>query len=69
MYDENGKQEKTGAHAITITGIAENGDLIVSSWGKKYTVKRNDYSTIDRIIYWFQGGEYVVYDHTKMETE
>ena len=64
MYDANEIRKETGAHAITVTGITENGDLIVSSWGVKYTVKRSDYDTIRRIR-----GEYVVYDKTGMEAK
>ena len=30
--------EHVGGHAMTITGIAENGDLIVSSWSGKYQI-------------------------------
>ena len=33
----------TGAHAVFITGITENNELVISSWGKKYII------TIDQL--------------------
>ena len=40
LYDENGNMEKknVGGHWMTITGVTEDGNYIVSSWGKKYYV-------------------------------
>ncbi len=31
-----------GGHSVLVTGIAENGDLIVSSWGKEHTMKLSE---------------------------
>jgi len=38
-----GDPVKVGAHAVVVTGIAENGDLIVSSWGRQYYIRLSDY--------------------------
>ena len=62
MYDSNGVEVVTGPHAITITGVTENGDLIVSSWGRTYTVRISDYDNIDR-----RTGEYVAYDQANIK--
>lgn len=44
---------ENGGHAVTITGMTENGRLIVSSWGRKYYVdpEYNDKSTLQVIRY------------------
>lgn len=40
LYDENGKvrQADVGGHWMTITGVTEDGNYIVSSWGEKYYI-------------------------------
>ncbi|MDO5126687.1 MAG: hypothetical protein Q4D54_02935 [Eubacteriales bacterium] len=39
MVDTNGNDvHVTGGHFMTITGVNENGDYIVSSWGDEYTL-------------------------------
>lgn len=44
MYDANGKmvRKDVGGHLMTITGVTENGDYIVSSWGDKYYLKPSE---------------------------
>lgn len=37
-------------HFVTVTGVTDGGQLIVSSWGKKYYVDLNDFKST--------GGEY-----------
>ncbi len=32
-------EKDVGSHAMTVTGVTEDGDYIVSSWGKEYLVK------------------------------
>lgn len=57
LYDETGKKivNINGGHAMTVTGVTENGMLIVSSWGKKYYIKpgAGEYSRMQfqQIIY------------------
>ncbi len=37
MYDVDGKEYTVkGGHAMTVTGVTEDGRLIVSSWGRKF---------------------------------
>lgn len=36
-------KNKDAAHAVTVTGVAKDGRLIVSSWGREYYVDLNDY--------------------------
>lgn len=40
LYDGNGKikHKDVGGHAMTVTGVTEDGRLIVSSWGEKYYI-------------------------------
>lgn len=43
MYDENNnKVEIPGGHSMTVTGVTDDGRLIVSSWGKKYYIDPNE---------------------------
>lgn len=47
LYDENGKaiqKEKISAHWMTITGTTDDGEYIVSSWGRKYYLKPSELS-------------------------
>ena len=63
MYNSStGNQEVYGAHAITVTGVTTDGDLIVSSWGTVYSVKQSDYDSINR-----SDGEYVAYDKSEFK--
>lgn len=43
LYDENGKcvVDVDGGHAMTITGVTEDGMYRVTSWGKEYYIKPN----------------------------
>ena len=52
LYDMDGAlyYSSTGGHAMSVTALLENGDLIVSSWGKKYRLHTEDYSEIYRSI-------------------
>jgi archaellum component FlaC len=44
LYNVNGKvDQKVDSHLMTITGVAENGDYIVSSWGKRYYIKPSEF--------------------------
>ncbi|MDR2380519.1 MAG: hypothetical protein LBE08_04990 [Bifidobacteriaceae bacterium] len=46
MTDADGAlYEATGGHAMTVTGVNDDGHLIVSSWGKVYTVDPSDYGS------------------------
>lgn len=44
LYDVNGDltNENVGAHAMCVTGINADGQIEVSSWGKKFTIDLND---------------------------
>ena len=43
MYDEKGKAHFIdGGHAITVTGITDDGRYVVSSWGEKYYINASD---------------------------
>jgi len=48
LYNMDGTlyHDTVGGHAITVTGVTEDGNLIVSSWGGQYLVKPSDYSWI-----------------------
>lgn len=49
LYDGNGNRLYADAgHAMTITGVTEDGKFIVSSWGKEYYIEP-DSSQFDRI--------------------
>ncbi|MCR5795639.1 MAG: hypothetical protein K6G61_09905 [Solobacterium sp.] len=42
MRDANGNLNgRNGGHAMTVTGVAEDGRLIVSSWGETYYIEPN----------------------------
>ena len=63
MYDAaTGIRVEVGAHAIIITGVTDDGNLIVSSWGNQYIVHQSDYDSINR-----GAGEYVCYEATIFE--
>ena len=48
MYDVNGVPHYLdGGHAISVTGITENGNMIVSSWGEVYTVNPSEFDSND----------------------
>ncbi len=53
LRDENGKivEDIDGGHAMVVTGVTEDGMLIVSSWGRKYYIDPNDYADIDESGY------------------
>lgn len=44
LYDENGNRvvDVDGGHAMTVTGVTEDGMYRVSSWGKEYYVNPNE---------------------------
>lgn len=50
LRDENGKMvdDRDGGHAMVVTGVTEDGMLIVSSWGKKYYIDPKDYADIEK---------------------
>ncbi len=51
MYDENGNRYYIdGGHAITVTGITEDGRYIVSSWGEKYYINPSDIGDDDSFM-------------------
>lgn len=39
-----------GGHAVYVTGITEDGDLIISSWGKKYIISAKDLDASNTIV-------------------
>jgi len=45
LYDMNGNQYRSDkeGHAVVVTGVTSDGNLIVSSWGGQYIVKPSDY--------------------------
>lgn len=56
LYDSNGKLvfNSDGGHAMTVTGVTEDGMLKVSSWGEEYYIKPGTYSgheTYQQVIY------------------
>ncbi|MFC2663285.1 MAG: hypothetical protein ACFNZE_00950 [Scardovia wiggsiae] len=36
---------RNAGHFVTVTGVTDGGQLIVSSWGKKYYVDLNDFKS------------------------
>ena len=46
LYDKDGKlvESSDNGHAMTVTGIADNGLIRVSSWGKEYYIRHGEYS-------------------------
>lgn len=51
MYDENGNAHYiNGGHAITVTGVTEDGRFIVSSWGEKYYINPSDIGSDDSFM-------------------
>ena len=44
-YDNPAEDHPINAHAMTITGVTEDGKYIVSSWGNKYILDPNEVST------------------------
>ncbi len=46
LYNMNGttKKEIKGGHAMTVTGVTEDGKLIVSSWGDKYYIDPDEFA-------------------------
>ena len=44
LYDENGNvlYDNLGGHRMTVTGVTDDGNYIVSSWGDKYIVHPNE---------------------------
>ena len=51
MYDENGREHYINrGHAITVTGIDEDGRYIVSSWGEKYYINPSDIGSDDSFM-------------------
>ena len=55
-YDEKtggrGKicSENGGSHAMSVTDVTENGDLVVSSWGNKYILDTSNSNSQDVTI-------------------
>ena len=48
MYDVNGNPHYIdGGHAIVVTGVTEDGNLIVSSWGEEFTVNPSEFDGND----------------------
>jgi hypothetical protein len=49
LYDTNGNPVKQngGSHAVVVTGVTPEGDLIVSSWGEKCIYKPNEQTKKD----------------------
>ena len=43
-YDRNGtkRESNLGPHASTVTGVTEDGDLIISTWGQEYILKKDE---------------------------
>ena len=51
MYDENGNAHYiNGGHAITVTGVTDDGRYIVSSWGEKYYINASDIGNDDTFM-------------------
>ena len=52
LYQENGKlaQGDVGGHWMTVTGVADDGRYIVSSWGKKYYVDPSELKWMNLLI-------------------
>ena len=51
MYDENGNAHPiNGGHAITVTGVTDDGRYIVSSWGEKYYINASDIGDDDTFM-------------------
>lgn len=50
LYYEDGteyqKEGTIGGHFVVITGVTEDGDYIVSSWGKRFILKKSDFDKI-----------------------
>lgn len=48
LYDAQGEQKgdwtSGGYHAMTVTAVASDGSLTVSSWGNMYTIKASEFS-------------------------
>lgn len=46
LINDDGTQGRpvtiNGGHSVYVTGITENGDLVISSWGKKYIISISD---------------------------
>jgi hypothetical protein len=53
----SGPKHPYGAHAVVITGVTDDGNLTVSSWGNQYIVIPSDYDSIS-----IGSGEYVKYE-------
>lgn len=56
LYDINGNKihESKGGHSMSVTGVADNGLIRVSSWGKEHYIKHNSYSEYEyyqQVIY------------------
>ena len=51
MRNEQGKlvDDRNGGHAMTITGVTDDGLFVVSSWGKKYYVDPGDFNDANRM--------------------
>jgi len=52
LYDSAGTEVRNidGGHAMTVTGITDDGMYRVSSWGKEFYIKPDD-SVYDRILF------------------
>jgi len=50
LYNMDGtlKVDNDGGHAMTVTRVTNNGNIIVSSWGGQYIVKPSEYTGINR---------------------
>ena len=51
MYAENGSPHYIGGgHAVTVTGVTEDGRYVVSSWGEKYYVDPSEMDGDDHLL-------------------
>ena len=54
MYDTNGSPHYiNGGHAITVTGVTDDGWYIVSSWGEQYYINASDIGPDDTFMVFY----------------
>ena len=44
--DIRSKEETDSGHSVTVTGITEDGNILVSSWGEEFILKPSDYNLV-----------------------